>query len=280
MRLLLPLGRAFFAVALIGLGIEHYVFREFVTGRAPPWPASIPGGVIWAYATGLIFVAVGVSILAGRHARSATILAATLICLWALLRNIPVVSASAPLSGAWTRTGKSLFFVGACLAIASTAPAIKSVRSTPVFRFLNQTDTFIVVARYCLALFFVVSGIQHFMFVDFVVALIPQWFPASAVFWAYFAGVALICAGVGLVIPATARIAGLLSGLMVFSWVWIVHLPRVFTSMSDAIAIFEALAVTGLALLLAGWPDPKVVAVEPGNDAARTVIMVNSTGSG
>ena len=63
----------------------------------------------------------------------------------------------------------------------------------------------------------------------------------SEVFWAYFAGVALIAGGIGLFVPVTARIAAALSGLMVFSWFWIVHLPRTFVSISDGIAIFEAL---------------------------------------
>ena len=258
MRLLLPVGRAFFAVALVGLGIEHFVFREFVTGRAPPWPASIPGGVAWAYATGIIFVAVGITILVGRNARHAALLAAALIFVWALLRNIPVVIASAPFSGAWTRTGKALWFVAGSLAIAATFPAIQSDRNAPVFRFLNQGDGFIVVARLCLALFFIVSGIQHFIHVEFVVTLIPEWMPGNAVFWTYFAGVALISGGVGLIIPPIVRLAALLLGLMVFSWFWIVHLPRVFTSVSDAIAIFEALAVAGLALLIAGRLSPEV----------------------
>jgi uncharacterized membrane protein YphA (DoxX/SURF4 family) len=121
-----------------------------------------------------------------------------------------------------------------------------------VFRFLNQGDGFILAARLCLALFFIVSGIQHFIYVEFVNTLVPEWIPGEATFWTYLAAVALICGGAGLLIPPTARLAALLSGLMVFSWFWLVHIPRITTSVSDAIAIFEALAVAGLALLIAG----------------------------
>lgn len=35
-RTIAVVGRAFFAAGLIGLGVEHFVFQEFVTGRAPP----------------------------------------------------------------------------------------------------------------------------------------------------------------------------------------------------------------------------------------------------
>jgi uncharacterized membrane protein len=43
------IGRIFFAIALIGLGIEHFVFREFITGRAPK-----SGSLVWAYISGAL----------------------------------------------------------------------------------------------------------------------------------------------------------------------------------------------------------------------------------
>jgi hypothetical protein len=48
--------------------------------------------------------------------------------------------------------------------------------------------------------------------------------------------------------------------MMVFSWVWIVHLPRTLASVSDSIAIFEALAFSGLAFVIAGWETEKAPA--------------------
>ena len=50
-------------------------------------------------------------------------------------------------------------------------------------------------------------------------------------------------------------LAALLTGVMVFLWVWIVHVPRIFVSKSDNIAVFEALAVAGVAFVLAGWQE-------------------------
>jgi uncharacterized membrane protein len=253
MTKLIPIGRSFFAVALIALGIEHFVFEDFITGRAPPWPASISGGLIWAYLSGIVFIVAGAAILSGKQARSAAILAAVLIFLWALIRHIPMVAGDSLLSGAWTRAGKALTFVGGLLAMAATFPTIAAGRDTPPLKVMNLRGEFIVLGRICLGLFLVLTGIQHFMFTEFVASLIPGWFPGDAVFWTYFAGVALISGGIGLFIPQTARLAAFLSGLMVFSWFWIVHIPRTFVSVSDNIAIFEALAVSGIAFVLAGY---------------------------
>lgn len=245
-------GRIFFAIALIGLGIEHFIFQDFITGRAPGWPESMPGGLVWAYLTGIAFIGISIAILSGKKARSAAILAGALIFVWALLRHIPVIAADSFLSGAWTSAGKALTFFGGVLAIAATFPKEEAKINSSFLKFMNLGSEFILLGRICLGMFLVITGIQHFMFTEFVASLIPGWFPGDAVFWTYFGGVALIAGGVGLFIPQTARLAALLSGLMVFSWFWIVHIPRTFTSVSDGIAVFEALAVSGIAFVLAG----------------------------
>ena len=252
MEKLIQIGRIFFAIAVLGLGIEHFVFEDFITGRAPDWPESIPGKRIWAYTTGLVFVGVSIAILSGKHARLAAILAAMLVFVWALLRNMPVLAADSVLSGNWTRAGKALTLTGGFLAIAAGFPKVDVVRSGLMTRFLNSEGSFIATGRMCLGIFLVITGIQHFMFTEFVASLIPGWFPGDAVLWTYFAGVALLAGGIGLFIPLAARLAALLSGIMVFSWFWIVHIPRTLFSVSDGIAVFEALAVSGMAFLLAG----------------------------
>jgi uncharacterized membrane protein len=227
------IGTMFFAIALIGLGVEHFVFGDFITGRAPSWPKDIPGKEGFAALTGLAFIATGLSLLIRKGARNAAIVAAILIASWALLRHIPVLFTEPFLSGAWTRAGKALVFTGGALAVAGAKPRLSTM-----------------VGRWSLGLFLLIAGVQHFLFAKFVATLIPQWFPGDAMFWTWFAGIALICGGIGLLVPRTARLAAFWSGIMVFSWFWVVHIPRVNVGMSDQIAVFEALLVAGIAFLL------------------------------
>jgi len=94
---------------------------------------------------------------------------------------------------------------------------------------------------------------MHFVYLDFVVQMVPAWMPGRS-FWAYFTGMALLAGGVGINLPLTARVAALLTGLMVFLWVVMLHLPRAFASWPESgetAAIFEALALSGMPLLLA-----------------------------
>jgi len=228
---LAPLGRVFVALSLIAFGIEQFVFADFVPGRAPAWPTDLPGRLVFAYLTGAIFIVCGVLILLSKYLRAAALASGTLIFGWALLRHVPLALGDTGYGHAWTNLGKALALVGGTLAVAG----------------------FLHVGRACLGAFLASSGVQHFLFPTFVATLVPSWIP-GAMFWTYFAGVALILGGLGLVLPPTARAAGALSGLMVFLWIVLLHLPRAIGApeghgRNEWTAVFEALAFSGIAFM-------------------------------
>lgn len=252
---LIPVGRVFFALALLGLGVEHFIFREFVTANAPAWPDVFPGDWVWAYLTGTVLIATSATLLVGRKARFAALLVAALVFLWALLRQLPPVFVSAPFSVEWTHASKGLRFVGGMLAIAATSPPAGDGNDTLLSRWVNRRSALIVVARALIGPSLIINGIQHFLFTEFVAGLIPQWFPGDAVLWTYFGGLALIAGGLGLLLPRTAALAALLSGAMVFSWFWIIHLPLALpspVSRNAAVSVFGALAASGALFVIAG----------------------------
>lgn len=249
---LIPAGRILFAVSMAGLGLEHFYFQEFVTGRAPPWPESLPGGLVWAYLTGIVIVATGGMILFGKRGRHAAIVLGALIFFWAVLRHIPVVIASDVFSPDWTRAVKALAFFGGALAVAATFPKENSASRSALSKLLVRDAAFILTGTICLAVFMINNGIQHFIYMEFVASLIPSWFPGDPVFWTCFSAIALFAGALGMLYRPTAYAAALLTGIMVFAWVWIVHVPRTLASVSDNIAVFEAPAIAGIAFVLAG----------------------------
>jgi len=242
----------FFAIALLGFGVEHCVFQEFITGRAPGWPSGLAGKMLWADASGICVALTGVAIVARRWGRQATLCLGLVVFVWAVLRHLPIVAGDAFLGGSWTRAGKALTMVGGSFAMAGTFAPIPGESAGGWRRYANATEPFVRFGGICLGCFLIIAGLQHFKFTSLVVSLIPSWFPGDATWWARFAGVALIAGGVGLLFRRSAVLAGLMTGSMIFSWFWIVHLPRMFTSVSDGIAVFEALAFSGIALVVAG----------------------------
>jgi uncharacterized membrane protein len=254
------LGSVFFALALIAFGVQQFLFGDFVPGRAPAWPGGVPGRLAWAWLTGLTFIATGAAVLAAailpdralrRTAYAMAALSGGLIAAWALLRHVPLILDDTQFGGAWTMFGKALTLSTGALAVATSVrvqdrPEVKTGMDEPV----------LLLGRLGLGAFMAAAGVQHFLWDEFVQTLVPTWIPGP-LFWTYFAGVALVAAGVGLVVPVTTRLAGTLAGLMVFSWLLILHIPRAVAAQAAAssrnewIAVFEALAVSGLALLLA-----------------------------
>lgn len=252
---IVPIGRLFFATGIIAFGIQQFIFGDFVPGRAPAWPASMPGRLAWAYASGTILIIAGLAIIAGKKARWAAIVSGTLIFFWALLRHIPVVAAAPALGGEWTSMGKALALFSGAFAVAAASPAEPGRRPGAFSAFVNADSGFTYLGRCGLGLFMILAGIQHFLFVEFVASLVPTWIP-GAVFWTYFAGVALIAGGAGLLFPPTARLAAALSGLMIFLWVVLLHIPRAVAAppaqlRNEWTAVFEALAMSGIAFVLA-----------------------------
>jgi hypothetical protein len=86
----------------------------------------------------------------------------------------------------------------------------------------------------------------------------------------FFAGVALIAAGLGLWTPPVRRVAATLAAAMVFSWVFLVHIPLVATvGRAEWMGVFEALGISGVCLALARWPERNVVESHLGRTPSR-----------
>jgi uncharacterized membrane protein len=235
-----------FGVAFIAFGLLQFLYGDFVPGRPPAWPAQLDGGWIWAYASGAWFIIAGAAILVDRYAPMAALSIAVLVLAWAVTRNVPIALADASFGSPWTRLGKAVALSGGALAVLASA--------RPGHR--RSTVALAMVGRLALGAFLINSGVQHFLFPDAVTTLVPTWIPGAR-FWTYFAGVALIAGGAGLIVPRSTRIAGYSVGLMVFTWLCILHIPRAVLAApanqrNEWTAVFEALAFAAIALVLAG----------------------------
>ncbi|HUG13330.1 MAG TPA: hypothetical protein VMM36_20105 [Opitutaceae bacterium] len=239
-------GRRFFAVAAVGSGVMQLVNASFVR-LVPALPTWIPWHSGLAMLTGGVLVLIGFAILLDRKRRpAALVLGATLVLVFLLLA-LPV-ALSNPLAGfMWTNPAKTLALAGGAFLIASAS----GMRGSPA----SSSKRSLLIATALLAVFLIICGVQHFFYAGFVDTLVPAWIPPGSRFWTYFTGVALIAGGVGLLLRGTVRAAALLSAAMVFLWVLLLHIPRALSEANQAselAGVFEALAISGVALLIAG----------------------------
>jgi uncharacterized membrane protein YphA (DoxX/SURF4 family) len=238
------LGRVFFGMAAAASGALQLVTGEMV--RLFPTTADQSDSSAWPYVVGVILIAAGCAIAAGRRVRAGAAVVAGLIVGSLIVESIPRLLGNPWVGYMWTNPLKSVALAaGAGLLIARPALiGFASSRPAPVERLAVAT----------LAVFLFVCGVQHFVYADFVTALVPSWIPAQR-FWTYLTGVALMAGGAGLLVPRTSWLAASLSALMVFLWVLVLHIPRAATGPEHAhetAGAFEALAVSGIALMLAG----------------------------
>ncbi len=250
-------GRMFFAIGLIGIGVQHFIFADFIPVMVPWWPSH--EHVIWAYIVGAILITGGLLIIFQKNPRTILTLLGILFLLSVVLLHIPSNIRNNLLSpGAWTNAFKELVFFGSAFVIAGSLPKAKSNVESSFMNLL--TDKIVPFGKFPLGLTVIVFGVDHFLYPGFVATLVPSWIPGP-MFWTYFAGIALIAAGVGIVFNIKARLAATLLGVMIFIWLIVLHIPRAIADPSGGLgnewtSVFEALAFSGIAFIL-GQTLPK-----------------------
>jgi uncharacterized membrane protein len=245
------IGRFFFAVGMVAFGIQFFILARDVDKLAPAWPAWLPGQP-WAYAAGSILIAGGVSIILGARARLAAILLGTIILLWDLFRDVDLIKVAATSLD----IVKALALGGGAFVIAGTFPREARHSGGRLSSLLKPMEKLIPLGRFLLAPQMIVAGTEHFIYVRFVVDLVPAWIPGH-LFWTYFSGTALIAGGIGLIVKRTARLAAGLLGATIFIWVLVLHVPRAIADLHSAnewTSVFQALAMSGIAFILATTP--------------------------
>jgi uncharacterized membrane protein len=230
---LLFLGRALYALALIGLGALCFLGKDFIIGRPPPWPPSFTAAPVLGYVTGAMIVLSSLAIFLRRSGYAAGLVNAALIFFLSVARHLPHFMDD------WLNSYKSMALAGGSLIIAASFSD-------------RGSKGFLVLGKVGLSAFFIACGYAHFKFHDFVRDFVPAYIPFHS-FFATFTGLCLIAGGVGIWIPAVKKWAALLSGIMVAAWFVLLHIPRFLTdpkNVSDQMGLAESLAIAGIFFVL------------------------------
>ena len=93
-------------------------------------------------------------------------------------------------------------------------------------------------------------GVAHFVYLQHTADLVPDWLPWPLA-WAYITGVALVAAGVSIVIGVYARLAAVLSALEMGAFTLFVWVPVVVAGGATAFQWHEF--IVSWALTAAAW---------------------------
>ena len=263
MHHLIRAGRAFFAIGLTGIGIQQFQYAEFRPVILPSWPAGWQSFAAGAWISGLALLIAALFILVKKNAEKVCLLLGLFFFLFFIAFHAVSLIFFNPYSfhlGSWTDALKELAFSGGSFVLAGSylQEMPDTVNQTRFFGFLEKC---IPSGRIFFSVMMIAFGIDHFLYTDFVATLVPVWIPGP-VFWTYFAGIALIGSGLGMILKIKLFRVAWLTGWMLFLWLILLHIPRAITDPhmakgNEVTSVFEALAFSGVAFVIAGMQMSK-----------------------
>lgn len=103
-----------------------------------------------------------------------------------------------------------------------------------------------------LGLCFIGTGLQHFIYLQFVATLVPAYMPVP-VLWAGLTGAAMLLAGISFLLRRRTTLAALLLSVMMAGFIVMIHIPKLIAATHDInnwIRAMQDLAILGTALML------------------------------
>lgn len=158
--------------------------------------------------------------------------------------------------GQWTNAFKLLALIGGAFLVSM-------INSENISNsFISKLSKLAPYGKYFFCIMFIAFGIDHFIYVEFVSGLVPKWIPFP-IFWSYFTGIALLGAGISILVNFRIRVVFQLAAIMLFIWLLTIHLVLAikYPEWGDGeniIACFQCLAFTGIALLIAATSERQI----------------------
>ena len=212
---ILVLGPVFEAVAMTIFAAEHFLAARDLMGIVPRW---LGAPLFWTYLVGVALLAAAVSFIAWRYVRWSASLLALLFLIIVVTIDLPVLPKHAHERLFWTLTVRETCFAGGAMVLAGSLwPRRRPARAA-----------LLVTGRSIVACTFLFYAVEHFLFPRFVPGvplekLTPAWVPAP-VLLAWFVGVTLLAAGIGLLLERTRQLAAAAAGsVLLLLTVFLLH---------------------------------------------------------
>lgn len=233
---LTTIGRVFFALAMLGFGVQYAVTGHLRRGL-PLCPTWLHPNTVLAYALAAVCITAGLALLTTwRTAAVSVILGIVFLASSVLyLLHFKYVASDG--------NGRTLFLE--CLSLASSALILHGLSSGSRYSLLP--------ARLFFGVAMIVFGIQHFLYVGFLASLVPHYLPGHHL-WVLATGLALIAAGLSIATTIEDTYAAYGLFVLFFGWLVLLHVPRILHALHNGdewSSGFVVLAFSGTSLLLA-----------------------------
>ena len=213
-------GRGLFAIALASVAILSLRYGDFVPiGQS--FPAWIPWRETWVHGSALLVLTASTGLCFAPTALPSVLTICVYQAVWAVICALPILS-KPPSLGAW---------YGFCEALA---PLVGAGILYAMLRWPSRATQMpgaaaraVRAAQGVFGLTCIFYGWSHFAYADYTASMVPAWLPGRLGL-AYFTGLGLVAAGIGLTVGILPRLAATLEALMMSLFGLLVWVPSFF----------------------------------------------------
>ena len=235
---LFTLAASLAVLGALGIASADFAFQW------QPVPAQVPARQGLAMGVGLLELVAGLLVLPARTRGVGIRLVAAVLVGWAALHLPPVASRPGSVAD-WLGLAEASAMAAAMVSLAASAAA------TSVGRKVEHAGMIVF------GLSAIIFGASHFVYADFTAAMVPEWLPQRLAL-AYLTGAGHLLAGIAITFGVVRALAAALEGLMMLSFVVLVHVPRVLAhpdSRMEWTMLGVAVTLCGSAALVAAISD-------------------------
>jgi len=271
MNQLIKIGRLFYGIGIVAIGIHQLIIKAFRPEILPPFPAWAHKYVAFPILAGLALIFAGI-IISGlfkiKFVNTKTICLYMGFCFLVLiitchLPYILIISRGNVLRlETWFGVGEALAYSGGAFVMAGSFSEDSSYEGNKS-SFTLLLKKFIPVGRIFYSLLIILFGCTHFVFTNSVSAMIPKWIGVS-LFWTYFVGAALIGAGIAIIFKIWIKPVAFLLAIMLFLFFIFFHIPDAIANPytgggNEIVRAYVALLFCGIALVIASTNEMRRV---------------------
>jgi hypothetical protein len=257
MEILNKSARMSYGIMIAALGVQQVVYKAFRPVIFPPWTSTSQAFTLCVYLLSAILILGGMAIVFDKKAKMVSLILGGIFLLLFLFCQVPYLLLVDPYYkslGEWADSQKELVFAGGAFVVAGSFPIGRENIGKENF-LINLLEKLIPFGSVFFCITMISFGIDHFLYTKGISGLVPVWIP-GAMFWTYFAGAALFCSGVTIILRIQLKLSALLLALMIFIWFIVLHIPRAIGDPyglrgNEVSSVFEALGFSGIAYLIA-----------------------------
>lgn len=268
MKGLIKIGRLFYGIGIIALGIHQLIIKDFRSEILSPFPTWAHQYPVFSILTGIVLILAGI-IISGII--TIKFVDTKKVCLYLgfaflaafIVSHLPFIfifnTDKTAATQIWINAIEELTYSGGAFVLAGSFTEQESNKDA------NKFDAFleklIPVGRIFYSLLMLLFGLSHFLFAQFVSTMVPKWLPGT-MFWTYFVGVALICSGISIIFKLWIKPISLLLALMLLLFVLFFHIQDAIANPTvgggnEIVRAIIALLFCGIALVIALTNDSK-----------------------